>query len=362
MARRGALVTGIDLGPAAIATAKRRAHKAGLAVEFVQGDVRAMEYEAVFDAVTFIFGCFTEMPRHDAEEVLRHISRSLRPDGIFVLDVYAPRFFAALDGEQEWWVGHDFIAGRFPQLVLTEYFYYAREKTYARRDFICDARTGAIHTFGVSGQAYALPALCGMIEAAGLSPTMVYSGWQGEEATSDSQMYVVLAAKRPSPDVGAFVLANNTPHIDQQLRFRRFGAIGHGHDRQRHISLFASSLSRSWCASLRDSRSNRPARGLSLRRSAWRGADSARPAWQSLVFAGFTYCTGGGWIPARIQIERASIMRGWFMRNRTIVALPVGVKPRRTCPLCIHSKCSDQLWILGLNRGRSCRFPDREQK
>ena len=41
--------------------------------------------------------------------------------------------------------------------------------------------------------------LCGMIEAAGLSPTMVYSGWQGEEVTSDSQMYIVLAAKRPSP-------------------------------------------------------------------------------------------------------------------------------------------------------------------
>jgi SAM-dependent methyltransferase len=199
MARRGALVTGIDLGPAAIATARRRAHKAGLAVEFVQGDVRAMEYEAVFDAATFIFGCFTEMSRHDAAEVLQRISRSLRPGGMFVLDVYAPCFFAALDGAQEWWVGQDFIAGRFPQLILTEYFYYAREKTYARRDFICDARTGAIHTFGVSGQAYALPELCGMIEAAGLSPTMVYGGWQGEEVRSDSQMYIVLAAKRPSP-------------------------------------------------------------------------------------------------------------------------------------------------------------------
>src|SRR5262245_6082806 len=58
MARRGALVTGIDLGPVAIATARRRAHKAGLAVEFMQGDVRAIEYETVFDAVTFIFGCF----------------------------------------------------------------------------------------------------------------------------------------------------------------------------------------------------------------------------------------------------------------------------------------------------------------
>ena len=136
-----------------------------------------------------------DKPRHDAVEVLRRISRSLRPWGMFVLDVYAPHFFATLDGEQEWWVGHDFIAGRFPQLVLTEYFYYARDKTYARRDFIFDARTGAIHTFGVSGQAYTLPELCGLIAAAGCSPTIVYGSWQGEEATSDSQMYIVLATR-----------------------------------------------------------------------------------------------------------------------------------------------------------------------
>jgi hypothetical protein len=38
-----------------------------------------------------------------------------------------------------------------------------------------------------------------MIEAAGLNPTMVYGGWQGEEVTSDSQMYVVLAAKGTPP-------------------------------------------------------------------------------------------------------------------------------------------------------------------
>jgi hypothetical protein len=38
-----------------------------------------------------------------------------------------------------------------------------------------------------------------MIEAAGLRPTMVYGGWQGEEVTSDSQMYIVLATKPPSP-------------------------------------------------------------------------------------------------------------------------------------------------------------------
>lgn len=195
MARRGALVTGIDVGPGALATARRRARQAGLAVEFVQADVRRLEYEAVFDAATFIFGCFTELPRADAAEVLRRVSRSLRPGGMFLLDVYTPQFFAALDGEQEWWVGHDFIAGRFPQLVLTEYFYYPRHKTYARRDFICDARTGAIHTFGVSGQAYTLSQLLRMFKAAGLNPTLVCGGWRGEAVTPESDLYVILASK-----------------------------------------------------------------------------------------------------------------------------------------------------------------------
>jgi 2-polyprenyl-3-methyl-5-hydroxy-6-metoxy-1,4-benzoquinol methylase len=199
MAQQGAIVTGIDLGPAAIAAARRRARRAGLAVEFVQRDLRCLTYEAVFDAVTFIFGCFTEMPRDQAQDVLRGISRSLRPGGMFVLDVYTPRFFAELDGRQEWWVGRDFIAGRFLQLVLTEYFYYSHDKTYVRRDFICNPATGDLHTFGVSGQAYGLAELAGMFEAADLMPVMTVGNWQGEEVSVDSPLYVVLACKQDSP-------------------------------------------------------------------------------------------------------------------------------------------------------------------
>jgi SAM-dependent methyltransferase len=190
------MVTGIDLGPAAIATARRRAKRAGLAVEFVRGDIRCLTYEAAFDAVTCIFGCFTEMPRPQAQDLLQRISRSLRPGGLFVLDVYAPRFFAELDGLQEWWVGQDFIAGRFLQLVLTEYFYYHRQKTYVRRDFICNPATGDIHAFHVSGQAYALTTLYRMLKAAGLVPVLTTGGWQGEPIVPDSPLYIVLAVQR----------------------------------------------------------------------------------------------------------------------------------------------------------------------
>ncbi len=189
------IVTGVDTAPAALLQARQRAQRAGLQVEFVQQDLRQLAYDTCFDVVTLIFGCFTEMPKTDAEGVLSRISQSLHPGGHFVLDIYAPRFFAALDGEQEWWVGKDFIAGRFPQLVLTEYFYYRRNKTYARQEFICDADTGVFHTFGVSGQAYNLPELCAMLEKAGLQPTAAYGNWEGEEATSESVQYVVIATK-----------------------------------------------------------------------------------------------------------------------------------------------------------------------
>ncbi|MGQ4807383.1 Ubiquinone biosynthesis O-methyltransferase, mitochondrial [Candidatus Entotheonellaceae bacterium PAL068K] len=195
MARYGAVVTGIDVGPATITAARRRARRAGLSIEFEQGDLRCLEYDGIFDAVTFLFGCFTEMPRAPAQDVLRRISRSLRPGGLFVLDVYTPCFFADLDGRQEWWVAQDFIAGRFPQLVLTEYFYYPHAKTYARRDFICNPATGNIHTFGVSGQAYTLPELYRMFEAVDLIPVMTVSGWQGEEVTAESPLFILLASK-----------------------------------------------------------------------------------------------------------------------------------------------------------------------
>ena len=195
MAQRGAVVTGIDLGPAAIDAARRRAKRAGVHVEWLHGDLRHLPFENVFHVVTFIFGCFTEMPRRDAQAVLGRISRSLRPGGTLLLDVYAPAFFADLDGMQEWWVGGDFIAGRFPQLVLSEYFYYARNKTYARRDFICEAETGVVHAFGLSGQAYSLAELKRMLAAAGLSLTTACGDWQGAPARRDSRLYVLLASK-----------------------------------------------------------------------------------------------------------------------------------------------------------------------
>ena len=74
-------------------------------------------------------------------------------------------------------------------------FYYARNKTYARRDFICEAETGVVHAFGLGGQAYSLTELKRMLAAAGLTLTAAYGDWKGKPVQRDSRLYVLLASK-----------------------------------------------------------------------------------------------------------------------------------------------------------------------
>jgi SAM-dependent methyltransferase len=78
-ARGGAGVTGIDLAPTLIETAKRMAAAEGLAIRFEVGDVEDLPYEeASFDVVSSAVGVIFA-PDHEA--VARELARVCRPRG-----------------------------------------------------------------------------------------------------------------------------------------------------------------------------------------------------------------------------------------------------------------------------------------
>ena len=87
-ARAGADVTGVDLAPALIETARRNASAEGLDVTFDVGDAEALPYEdASFDAVSSAIG--TQFaPDHEA--VARELARVCRPGGRLGLGCWAP--------------------------------------------------------------------------------------------------------------------------------------------------------------------------------------------------------------------------------------------------------------------------------
>ena len=78
-ARAGARVTGVDLTPEHFPAARARAAAAGVAVDWVEGDVEALPFEDdSFDAVLSSFGCMFA-PRHAVAAA--EMARVLRPGG-----------------------------------------------------------------------------------------------------------------------------------------------------------------------------------------------------------------------------------------------------------------------------------------
>ena len=84
-ARRGALVTGVDFSPEAIATARALAASTGLEATFVESDVYAIDEIGLgtFDIVHTSYGVLSWLP--DLDAWARIIARHLVPGGLFHL-------------------------------------------------------------------------------------------------------------------------------------------------------------------------------------------------------------------------------------------------------------------------------------
>ena len=89
LARRGAEVTGVDLAPGLVESARRRAAEEGLAIRFDVGDAEALPYEdASFDGVASSMGCIFA-PSH--EVAAAELARVLRPGGRLGFTAWRPQ-------------------------------------------------------------------------------------------------------------------------------------------------------------------------------------------------------------------------------------------------------------------------------
>lgn len=86
-ARRGATVTGIDLTPAMLAEAARRATNTGVEIEWKQGSFIDLSDNEPADIVTSAFGV---MFAKEPGEVLKQLSQVCRPGGVISIAAWAP--------------------------------------------------------------------------------------------------------------------------------------------------------------------------------------------------------------------------------------------------------------------------------
>jgi SAM-dependent methyltransferase len=170
LARRGLHVVGIDAAAPVLAHARATAAAEGLAVDLVQGDMRALSDEARFDAVLLMNSSFGFFDEAGNAAVLQGCARALAPGGRLVLQCLNPYQIDAYL--------RDFRAGWYTLgagVVLREACFEPRSATLKiGHRYLDPAQNLDVRHPGDTIRLYGFPELSTLLSAAGLRPFSVF--------------------------------------------------------------------------------------------------------------------------------------------------------------------------------------------
>ena len=99
---RGYQVVGLDISPTMITRARAEAGDRGLQVQFVEGDMRTMAFDAPFDAVLCWGTSFGYFDEEDNVETIKRLFDALKPGGVLLLDVANRDYLIGRQPNQVW--------------------------------------------------------------------------------------------------------------------------------------------------------------------------------------------------------------------------------------------------------------------
>lgn len=108
MAARGYPVTGVDVSGRMLAYAREKVSRSGSSVNFVRGDMRALDFNETFDLATCWFDSLNYVvDPDDLRRTLEGVHRALRQDGLFIFDMNTIYGLAVNWREYPVWIQHD---------------------------------------------------------------------------------------------------------------------------------------------------------------------------------------------------------------------------------------------------------------
>ena len=188
LARRGYRVTGLDLSPTLLGIASARAEREGVAVEWVEADMRAIPFQNTFDAALNLFSSWGYF-ENDAEDqrVLRSVANALKPGGRFLLEVGNHSWLGSHFEPRGWHEagGVLVLEQRTINLVSGRIFV---EMTVVYPD-------GRRRTWSYDLRLYTAPEVTRMLDDAGLVVSEIYGGYDGAPLNADSPRLIVVAER-----------------------------------------------------------------------------------------------------------------------------------------------------------------------
>lgn len=177
---------GIDLNHPFIEQAKLDAQKEGLTTQFIEQDILAIDYQAEFDTILFLFNSLGFFDRKDAKLLLTKISRALKIGGTAFIDTKnRDHLIKELQPCTITEKGQDLMIDRLS-------FDPIHGTTTNKRIYIKDGeRFDAPYTM----TAYSYTDFLQLLKETGLKIIQTWGSWRGDSFNQDSRRIIFILEK-----------------------------------------------------------------------------------------------------------------------------------------------------------------------
>lgn len=186
LANLGYPVTGVDYSEGFLSLARTRAQQQGVEVRYLRADMRQIAFEGEFDRVLLLFTAFGYFPHELNQQVLRNITRALKPGGQLAFDL--PNRDTTLKSLQPVTlveVNRDLLINRSSFDTLTGRWHNQR----------IVIRGGVRKDKPFSIQLYNPTEITNMLADAGLAVLNIYADWSGQPLTPEARGMAIIAQK-----------------------------------------------------------------------------------------------------------------------------------------------------------------------
>lgn len=160
MARRGYRVTGVDLSPQLLDTARSQSEAENLAVRWERRDMRHLPWRGEFDGAYCFWSSFGYFDEPGNADFLSAVSDCLKPGARFVMDtpLIETRLPEMEAQERVWWPVGDLLA------LEDRHYDHVTSRVESRWTFV---RDGRVEKKELSIRLYTYRELCTLLEGAG---------------------------------------------------------------------------------------------------------------------------------------------------------------------------------------------------
>jgi SAM-dependent methyltransferase len=190
LAARGFHVVGLDMSTPLLVRGGEEAHRRGLTINFVRGDMRELDFEAQFDGAYCLFSTFGYFDDETNKKTIANIARALKPGGRVLIEILNRDYVISDLPTRVWWEGDGCVV-----LEEVELNYFS-SRIQVNRSVVFD--DGRQLEQDISVRAYSLHEVGKLLHAAGFRVLEVSGAYhtRGRFFGNQSRHIIVLAERK----------------------------------------------------------------------------------------------------------------------------------------------------------------------